>query len=140
MPLRLEAGNCSVRGALPPACGVRGCARGLEQTWRAENRCGDILGGFSRGDVDAGFARIATRSRLARDGKCGGGLLELAHGEASADGCDHQQQGADSPEGVEQAVIDFDPAEQGGGADETKAAMRKMPAAANNPADRQSRR
>ena len=76
---------------------------------------------------------MATRRRLVSDGKVRRRALEFAGGQAGADRRDHHQQATDRAESRKQSVIDFNPAKQRGDADQ-QAAIRKMPAAANNPA------
>ena len=63
---------------------------------------------------------MATRRRLVRLGKCGGGRFSLPAANAGADRRDHQQQPADGAERPKQPVIDFDPAKQRGGADQQR--------------------
>ena len=60
---------------------------------------------------------MATRRRLVRDGKCGGGRLSLPAATAAQIAAITSSNGPDDAECPKQPVIDFDPAKQRGDAD-----------------------
>ena len=80
-----------------------------------------------------GLALIGNPQAAGEGRKMRRGALEFAGRSSGADRRDHQQQAADGAKRPKQPVVDFHPAKQRGRAD-NRAAIRKMPAAANSPA------